>query len=657
MKKVLSFILAMALVISLVPTVAFAAGETWTFDFGDVEQWNDGEQTYGVKDIDAPDGIEYNADESLNKADSQTSMFRITETREKYTKIRGRKSTWLNPNEKDAKDGQVVFSAKLGENPSAGWYQIKFTGVDWCEASSLYIYADNKYVGMHVPDRNVSAAQIGKDETFGAVYLEPNEQGKVDFLLAVAEQGKVSSGAVTYANFYLKSLSLTYLDNQEQYGYRTVTTGMPDEIDLTDDADGVEFTAYADAGDGIPRAMNGITSNKTIIENPFKVEVIEGDSVEITSSTVTDGTATIKLKPVKAGASTIKFTAMKNNTEMLYTDTKTITVTSAALDKDAEDIDDKISYIVRAEDSANNSKVKVSDTEYTVNGTNVGEWTVGESFTATATGSDFAYWANGSGAPVSTSPSYTFNPTSNFTLEAVYAPATDAAKKVQFWNYNKVFLDEVTATEETLGEKMPANPTLNGWSFTGWKTDANTTFDANTLITEAITRVVAQFTKNAAGFNVGEEIKAYDDTYTDTAADEKDGTAFSYWTIDGQVASYNKTLSFNVWDTVNVVPVYAGTKTAVPTVVLDKVSADEYFIHYEVPTGYTAVDAGIVFGTSDNVTVDSTDGSKASVKKAGAKGQFTAAPHKDAAANTVARGYVMYRDTNNNLRILYTEAK
>ncbi|MBQ2743164.1 MAG: hypothetical protein IJF32_10220, partial [Oscillospiraceae bacterium] len=502
-----------------------------------------------------------------------------------------------------------------------------------------------------------SAAQIGKDETFGAVYLEPNEQGKVDFLLAVAEQGKVSSGAVTYANFYLKSLSLTYLDNQEQYGYRTVTTGMPDEIDLTDDADGVEFTAYADAGDGIPRAMNGITSNKTIIENPFKVEVIEGDSVEITSSTVTDGTATIKLKPVKAGASTIKFTAMKNNTEMLYTDTKTITVTSAALDKDAEDIDDKISYIVRAEDSANNSKVKVSDTEYTVNGTNVGEWTVGESFTATATGSDFAYWANGSGAPVSTSPSYTFNPTSNFTLETVYAPATDAAKKVQFWNYNKVFLDEVTATEETLGEKMPANPTLNGWSFTGWKTDANTTFDANTLITEAITRVVAQFTKNAAGFNVGEEIKAYDDTYTDTAADEKDGTAFSYWTIDGQVASYNKTLSFNVWDTVNVVPVYAGTKTAVPTVVLDKVSADEYFIHYEVPTGYTAVDAGIVFGTSDNVTVDSTDGSKASVKKAGAKGQFTAAPHKDAAANTVARGYVMYRDTNNNLRILYTEAK
>ncbi|MBR2180526.1 MAG: hypothetical protein IJ949_01405, partial [Oscillospiraceae bacterium] len=111
-----------------------------------------------------------------------------------------------------------------------------------------------------------------------------------------------------------------------------------------------------------------------------------------------------------------------------------------------------------------------------------------------------------------------------------------------------------------------------------------------------------------------------------------------------------------VWDTVNVVPVYAGTKTAVPTVVLDKVSNEEYFILYEVPEGYTAVDAGIVFGNNEP-RVDSTDGSKASVKKAGAKGQFTAAPHKDAAANTVARGYVMYRDTNNNLRILYTEAK
>jgi len=204
---------------------------------------------------------------------------------------------------------------------------------------------------------------------------------------------------------------------------------------------------------------------------------------------------------------------------------------------------------------------------------------------------------------------------------------------------------------------MPAAPSLNGYTFSNWVADGIGVFNKDTTLEDAITRVVAQFKKNASAFSVGGETKAYDDTYTDTAADEKDGTAFSYWTIDGQVASYNKTLSFNVWNTVNVVPVYAGTKTAVPTVVLDKVSNEEYFILYEVPEGYTAVDAGIVFGNNEP-RVDSTDGSKASVKKAGAKGQFTAAPHEGAAATVKARGYVMYTDNATGaLRILYTTAQ
>ena len=340
----------------------------------------------------------------------------------------------------------------------------------------------------------------------------------------------------------------------------------------------------------------------------------------------------------------------------IYLDQITFTAWQPS-DTNADNIKNAISYIVRARDSANNSKISVSDAAYTVNGTNVGEWTVGESFTAAATGDDFAYWANGSGAPVSTDASYTFKPTSNFTLEAVYAPASDAEKKVQFWNYNKVFLGEKEVTSENKVEAMPANPTLNGWSFKEWKTDVNTTFDTNTLITDAITRVVAQFTKDADAFTVHGATYDYDGDFTKTAADSDGENEFSYWTINNQVASYNKTLSFNVWDTVNVVPVYEGAKTAVPTVVLDKVSSDEYFILYEVPEGYTAVDAGIVFG-SNEPRVDSTDGSKASVKEAGAKGQFTAAPHDGAASNTVARGYVMYTDNATGaLRILYTTAQ
>ncbi len=649
MKKVLSFILAMALVISLVPTVAFAAGETVTFYFGDVDAWTSSSTTT-VGKINAPKGIEYIFEEGTQKKSGQTSL--KAAGKDNLVQIHLKTGTWMTNEAADLQ--QVVFTAYLGENPAAGWYQISFTGANVTHASDLYIYTNGTYVGEYVSQKTSSSFAVGSPATFGAVYLKPDNEGKVKFIVAPSELAdKETNGYVL-----LHSLSLTYLGDEEDYGYKIAHT-IPETIELTADATGVEFTAYADAGDGIPRAMNGWTSNRSSEgADSFSIEA-EGNSVEFTS-TVTDGIASGKLVPVKAGETTIKFTATIN--KQTYTDTITVTVPSENADADAEDIDDKISYIVRADERTNDSNVKVSDEKYTVNGTNVGEWTVGKEFTATAKSDGFAYWANGSGTPVSESPIYTFVPTSNFTLEAVYAPATTDTKKVQFWNYNKVYLGDKNVTEDNKVESMPTTPSLNGWSFTNWKTDADTTFDETTVITDVITRVVAQFTKNAAGFNVGGETKAYDDPFSKTA-DDIDGTnAFSYWTIDGQVASYNKELSFKAWDSVDVVAVYEGAKTAVPTVVLDKVdhtdSPDEYFILYEVPAGYTAVDAGIVFGTAGTTPrVDSTDGSKASVKKAGAKGQFTAAPHKDAAANTVARGYVMYRDSYNNLRVLYTEVK
>lgn len=203
---------------------------------------------------------------------------------------------------------------------------------------------------------------------------------------------------------------------------------------------------------------------------------------------------------------------------------------------------------------------------------------------------------------------------------------------------------------------MPADPKLNGWTFSGWKAaEMAGAFDAGTTLTDAITRVVAQFTKNDPAFSVGGETKAYDDTFTKTAADTDGTNEFSYWTIDGQVISYNKELSFKVWDTVDVTAVYEGTKIAVPTVVLDKVNDDEYFIAYEAPKGYTVVDAGIVFGTSGTAPrVDSTDGTKASAQSVGAKGQFTAAPGD--ASHTAARGYIIYKvDATGDMRVLYTK--
>ena len=87
--------------------------------------------------------------------------------------------------------------------------------------------------------------------------------------------------------------------------------------------------------------------------------------------------------------------------------------------------------------------------------------------------------------------------------------------------------------------------------------------------------------------------------------------------------------------------------------VLDKVNADEYFIAYVIPSGYTPVDAGIVFSENGVPSVESSD-SKASVKQAAGMGQFTAAPGDD--SHTAARGYVMYKDNaTGDIRVIYSK--
>ena len=654
MKKVLSFILAMALVISLVPTVAFAESEQEPFYFGAGGATSG---KIGVSGLPDTDRIDYIPEDGTQKTSNSTQV-RANGIVQIHTKT----GTWLTATAADLQ--QVVFTVDLGEDPATGWYQIAFTGANVEHASDLYIYAgnDNKYVyvGEYISEKTSESFAVGRTDTFGAVYLTPDSEGKVRFIVAPS---KLADGE-TNGYILLYSLSLTYLGSNEEYGY-TVKHTIPETIDCEADADGVEFTAYADAGDGIPRAMNGINSDKTTTNaDSFNIEILEGDSVTL-DKTITDGIASGKLVPVHAGDTTIKFTAVINGET--YTDTKTVTVTETT----AEDTDESVaaptdvSYIVRGSDEAFDAGIDM--TGYTAG--NVGSHPINTSFTAKALEEitvggktyNFAYWQTAGGAPIEDAgESYTFTPKSNFTLEAVYVPAepTDADKKVQFWNYNRVFLGEETVTDGKVSA-MPTQPTLAGHTFTGWAAENIGAFDSSTEITAALTRVVAQFTADANKYSVKvdgvqEGTYAYGAPFSKTADATKETQVFSHWVIGDKVVSYDRTISFCVWNNVELTAVYADTApTAVPTVVLDKVSADEYFILFEVPTGYTAIDAGIVFGTAGTTPrVDSTDGSKASAAKL--TGQFTAAPGDS--THTAARGYVMYKvDATGEIRVIYSK--
>lgn len=297
LSRAVSLVLALAMLVSILPAVSLAAGETVSFDLAKVAAFTQ----KLVSEIPEITGIDYLPDESTAGGGQTRRLIAWdgliqVQAEAEWTGTTGSQS-------------QLVFTADLGDSPSAGWYQIKFTGGDWYPASDLYIYANDTYVGSYIPKKNVGSVAVGSEVTYGAVYLEPDADGKVKFKFAIAKRGASSAGGTgTYGEgrILLHNLSLTYLGAESEYGYKISHT-MPAELSMGD-VIGVDYSAYLDAGDGIARTMNGIDSTRAANGDFFKVEVAQGESLELTS-TVTDGAAAGKLIPKSLGETTLKITA------------------------------------------------------------------------------------------------------------------------------------------------------------------------------------------------------------------------------------------------------------------------------------------------------------------------------------------------------------
>ena len=86
-----------------------------------------------------------------------------------------------------------------------------------------------------------------------------------------------------------------------------------------------------------------------------------------------------------------------------------------------------------------------------------------------------------------------------------------------------------------------------------------------------------------------------------------------------------------------------------PVLVLDK-NAGNYFLTYDA-ADYELIEAGILFGSA-NASIESYNGYKATAKEG--TGQFTAQPHNDS-ASIVARGYMIFRDDSDSVRVMYAD--
>jgi len=331
-----------------------------------------------------------------------------------------------------------------------------------------------------------------------------------------------------------------------------------------------------------------------------------------------------------------------------------------------------VTYRVTADDEALSGAITVSN--YTPG--NIGSHPLGEIFTAKAkptykledgTEYKFAYWTNGNSTHVSGKSTYTFTATSNFSLYAVYDKVvTDESeateKKVEFWNGNGILLGTETAGEDGKVKAAPNDEAvMTGFSFTNkWLNEDETEFNVDKVLEKALTRVVAQF--KAAGTeysiifdDISDETKTGE--YGDTVEYTATGGEFDYWTLDGEIVSYDPTIRIALWGAdKKLTAVYDKTDIVKkPTVVLDTGADEANFLIYSVPTGYTIVDAGIVFGTEGSTPRVASFHSKASVKNIPESGfgQFTSLP--GGANHTKARGYLIYKDPDNVTRVIYAD--
>lgn len=257
-------------------------------------------------------------------------------------------------------------------------------------------------------------------------------------------------------------------------------------------------------------------------------------------------------------------------------------------------------------------------------------------------GYTFRAWVRGSadnGTWVSADPEYSFTAMTNTMLTAVYTKNSENGddKVVEYYNENGAYI----ATQPT-SEAAPTPEKLVGYNFDAWYVNDETKLDLNT-IAETLTRAVAKHTVENTTYTVtyngkSDEYK-YNDEITLTASEEV------CWLRDGKAVDFGTTYTFYVWDDTTVT---TSSGDNAPKVMLDKAKSSSRMIEYDEGNG-DIIEAGIIFGETASITVDSCSEKMISQKNS-AHGQFTATSDY-----SVARGYIIYKNVNGGLAISYAD--
>ncbi|MBQ2741521.1 MAG: hypothetical protein IJF32_01815, partial [Oscillospiraceae bacterium] len=293
---------------------------------------------------------------------------------------------------------------------------------------------------------------------------------------------------------------------------------------------------------------------------------------------------------------------------------------------------------------------KISEGEYTALSANdVKSITVGSKITVKVNddGDNFAGWVRGTENSknwISDESEYTFTIMSHTYLTPVYTETkeTEAEQVVEFWNENKEYLGTSDVAD---GKATAPVATLTGHSFSAWHVSYEDILPLEngsvnvSGITDAIIRAVAKHTA-VGGFG--------------TKLPNSNASA-TYWKRGDDIVAYGTSYDFYKWSGDETITFGTETIENKPLVVIDEASVDgAYMIEYDKGNAAEIVEAGILFGSTADIHIGSTDGSKAASQRNGDHGQFCAKPNTDSGYDYV-RGYLIYR-AENKLYVIYTNA-
>ena len=323
-RKTLCLILALTLIISVAPTITFAADDV-VVEFTD-ESMSDPykltpDKWSNLRDFDVV------VDESTKGAGSRLTPNRISEFGDKkvlQVETRaGSNRTWVNAVNKGEPYG-AVFTIKASI-PSAGWYGVKLHGGVSQYGSDYYVYVNDQYAGFysfHTTDTSAFCL-AGEEKELNTLYLTPDADGKVKIKFCV-EKAHYDG-----ARLYLYKLTLS--PKNGDVAVAGIESTIPSRIEI---GENIDASAYAKMSDGSRVHSNGLKVDASAdADNTISMSVKSGNAVSIKGSN-DDGTFTGKISADAEGSAVITVNAKVNGT--LHSKDYPIEVASVAEPKRTE---------------------------------------------------------------------------------------------------------------------------------------------------------------------------------------------------------------------------------------------------------------------------------------------------------------------------------